>query len=221
MRYLGLSLYAEGPDDYAFLPPLLGRATQDLCCSQARENIEIGEVIPVYAPEEARNENLESKIFEAARSALGAFQILFIHTDGRSDPDRARRERIDPAVARIERELGSAAGRSVAVISVREMEAWALADGHALRRAFGTSLDNAGLGIPAIPREVERISDPKASLNQAFSASRRRRQRGKKAASDFLNLLGEIVNLSILRQVLAFKTFEDELGNALRGLHYI
>lgn len=220
MRYLGLALYAEGADDYHFLTPLLKRVTEVLCCAQASEIVEIGEVIPLQTPERACEENLESKVFAAAADAIGAFEILFLHTDGGGDPDRAREERINPATMRIQKELGAKAGCAVAVIPVREMEAWTLADGDALRRAFGTSLENTELGVPAIPREVERISDPKAAINQAFNASRRRRQRGKKSASDFFNLLGEIVNLSILRQIPAVQTLESDLESALKRLHY-
>ena len=221
MRRLGLALYAEGADDFLFLPPLLRRAAETLCCARASQIVEIGEVIPLKPPETAREEALESKIFQAAEKALGAFDILFLHQDAGGDADRARKQRIMPAATRIREQLGESAGRSVAVVPVREMEAWTMADGDALRRAFGTSLDNTELKVPPIPREVERIRDPKFTFNQAFDASRRRRQRGKKSASDFLNLLGEIVSLPILHQVPAFKAFEDELGNALSELHYI
>ena len=40
------------------------------------------------------------------------------------------------------------------------MEAWALADGEALRSAFGTVLDDRELGVPAKARDVETILDP-------------------------------------------------------------
>jgi hypothetical protein len=38
MRYLGLAIFAEGPTDYRFLPPVLRRATEDLCLRLARFN---------------------------------------------------------------------------------------------------------------------------------------------------------------------------------------
>ena len=179
MRRLGLALYAEGSDDYLFLPPLLRRAAETLCCARASQIVEIGEVIPLKPPETAREEALESKVFQAAKDALGAFEIFFLHADGGGDADRAREQRIIPATMRIRKQLGESAGRSVAVVPVREMEAWTMADGDALRRAFGTSLDNAELKVPSLPREVERIRDPKFTFNQAFDASRRRRQRRK------------------------------------------
>ncbi|WP_158516729.1 hypothetical protein [Scytonema hofmannii] len=47
------------------------------------------------------------------------------------------------------------------VVPIREMEAWALVDGDALRGAFGTVLDDSALGISTRLREVEGIFEPK------------------------------------------------------------
>jgi hypothetical protein len=55
MRYLGLALFAEGPTDYRFLPPVLRRATEDLCLRLARSTIEVQEVLGLYAPNDYRD----------------------------------------------------------------------------------------------------------------------------------------------------------------------
>lgn len=139
MRYLGLALFAEGPTDYRFLPPVLRRATEDLCLRGARSEVEVGEVVGLYAPDEYRDASIATQILEAAREALGAFSILFIHTDGAGDLVAAHQQRVQPAAQRIA-ELGRQQERTVGVVPVREMEAWTLADGDALRGAFGTVL---------------------------------------------------------------------------------
>ncbi|MBI1987290.1 MAG: hypothetical protein HYS70_02945 [Nitrospinae bacterium] len=96
-----------------------------------------------------------------------------------------------------------------------------MVDGDALRQAFGTTLDDGKLGVPAGPHEVEKIVDPKQALDQAFRQVVGRQRRRKKSAADFLDVIGERVRLPRLRLVPAFKQFERELHHALRKLGYL
>lgn len=126
-----------------------------------------------------------------------------------------------PAVQLIRRDEELTNTRGVAVVPARVTEAWALADGDALRGAFGTTLDDEGLGIPDRPQEVERIADPKQALDhalgEAVGGSRRRRHQ----VSTYLNAIGERVGLARLRSVPAYRRFEGDLRAALRQLGYI
>ncbi len=221
MSYLGLALFAEGSTDYRFLPPVLQRATEDLCLRGARFTVEVGEVVKLYAPNDYRDADLATQIMEAAREARGAFSVLFIHTDGASDPAAAYEQRVKPAAERIAAELGRQQERTVGVVPVREMEAWTLADGDALRGAFGTVLDDLALGIPTKAREVEGILDPKQALEQVYEkvVGSRRRRRGKVA--EFFDTLGERVRLERLREVPAYQRFEEDLHMALVELGYL
>ncbi|MBD2777421.1 DUF4276 family protein [Iningainema tapete] len=219
MRYLGLALFAEGPTDYRFLPPVLRRATEDLCL-RARFTVEVGEVVRLYAPDEYRDADGATQILEAAREAVGAFSILFIHTDGAGDPVAAHQQRVQPAAQRIA-ELGRQQERTVGVVPVREMEAWTLVDGDALRGAFGTVLDDSALGIPKKVREVEGILDPKQALEQAYAKVVGSRRRGKRKAAEFFDAIGERVRLERLRELPAYQRFEDDLGMALVELGYL
>lgn len=221
MRYLGLALFAEGPTDYRFLPPVLRRATEVLCLRGARSTVEVGEVLGLYAPDDYRNADLATQILEAAREADGAYNILFIHTDGAGDPAAAYDERVKPALKRIAAELARQQERTVGVVPVREMEAWTLVDGDALRGAFGTVLDDSTLGIPTRTREVEGIFDPKQALEQAYSRVVGGRLRGKRKVADFFDAIGERVRLERLREVPAYQRFEQELRIALLELGYL
>ncbi len=220
MRYLGLALFAEGPTDYRFLPPVLRRATEDLCLRLGRSTVEVGEVLGLYTPNNHRDANLATQILEAAREANGAFNILFVHTDGAGDPAAAYEQRIKPAAQRIVVEL-SGQQRTVGVVPVREMEAWTLADGDALRGAFGTVLDNTGLGIPMKAREVEGLFDPKQILEQAYTKVIGSRRQVRRKAADFFDAIGERVRLERLREVPAYQSFEEELHLALVELGYL
>ncbi len=222
MPYLALALFAEGPTDYRFLSPILRRIAEDLCLRRARFTVEVGEVVlQLYAPAKYREADLGTKILEAAREAHGAYNILFIHTDGAGNPDSAYAQRVQPAADRIAKELARQQERTVGVVPVREMEAWTLVDGDALREAFGTVLDDSALGIPEKCREVERILDPKQDLNQVYRQviGSSRRRRGK--VEEYLAAIGERVQLSRLREVPAFQRFEQDLSSALVELGYL
>jgi len=105
VRYLGLALFAEGSTDYQFLSPILRRATEEMCLKQAKTSVEIGEVLPLEAPSDYKNSDLVTKIVKAAKQAQGAFDILFIHTDGGSDPVPAYEQRIKPAALTLNTEI--------------------------------------------------------------------------------------------------------------------
>jgi hypothetical protein len=220
VRYLGLALFAEGPTDYRFLSPVLQRATVDLCRG-AREEIEVGGVLPLEIPSAVHAADPITRVLEAARAADGEFDVLFLHRDGAGDPDGARAQWIEPAAERIAAELTAYRKETVAVVPVRKMEAWALADGDALRAAFSTRLADAQLGIPSQPREVERILDPKLALDQAYQAVVGSRRRARSAGAAFLEVIARQVRLEQLRLVPAFRRFEQELRGALRALGYL
>jgi hypothetical protein len=220
MRYLGLALFAEGITDHRFLAPILRRLTTDLCMHLAHDMVEIGEVLELHSPARYRDRDRETRILEVAREARGAYTVLFIHTDGTGNPDSARRERVEPAAQRIANELTQWQERTVAIVPIRETEAWSLVDGDALRGAFGTVLDDSRLGVPVRPREVERIPDPKQTLRQAFTRVIGTRQLKKKKAEAFLDVIGERVRLDRLREVPAFQRLEQDLRAALLALGY-
>ena len=217
--YIGLALYAEGPTDYHFLRPLLLRLTVDLSLRSER-SVEIAEqVIALDHPPVANEAARDVRIAAAARLARGAWSIAFIHTDGATDATRARRELAQPAIDRLATECAEA-GVGVAVIPVRETEAWALVDGDALRTVFGCRLDDAQLGLPQ-PRRVESLADPKAVLNHAFAMTNPSPHRCKQGVAPLLNALGETVSIDALRRLRSFQSLEDELKEALRALHVL
>jgi len=220
MRYLGLALYAEGPTDYRFLSLLLHRLTDALCVEKARELVDVSEVFPLTEPGRFKEEDRATRILEAARESWRTFNILFVHTDGGGDPATARQERVEPAAQRIREELSAENEGVVAVLPVRETEAWALADGEAVREAFGCTLDDAALGLPPHALEVEWVLDPKQVLEQAYAQVVGRR-RPKRKASHYLEAISQRLRLGSLRQLPAFKHLETELSSALVDLGFL
>lgn len=220
MYYLGLALYAEGPTDYNFLCPLLARLCEDVCTRDAEHAVEVSEVLRLDHPPAANEASRVERIVLAAREARNAWRILFIHADGVGDPESKRREQAEPAINRLYQEHAEAR-LGVAVIPVRETEAWAIVDGDALRSVFGTTLTDQELGLPSSARVAEGTPDPKALLNTAFNATHPTGLRRRRGVSPMLNALGEQVSLPRLRELAAFSQLENELRQALRRLSIV
>lgn len=208
-RRLSAGLFAEGSSDFVFLLPLLRRLLLDLCAD--------AELVAVAEPIELRGqgETRRDKIADAVSRARAELDLVVVHADGKGQVDRVRREQVDPGAEAV-RELDVPC---VGAIPVKEMEAWTLCDGDALRHAFSTALDDATLGVPSRAAEVERISDPKEALNAIHRQVVGRRRTSR--AVSFLPRLAEELSLARLRGVPAFAELERELRLVLEERGYL
>lgn len=213
MRYLGVALFAEGQTDHYFLAPLLLRLTEDQCRRHGREIVDVGSMVSLHSPGLTR-EDRGQRIANAARRAWPQWNILFVHSDGAGDPGRARAERIDPAAEAL-RDLIEEQGCVVGVVPVRETEAWLMSDGEALRSALGVTFPDRELGVPAHPRDVEGIEDPKRAFRRACRLGRRSRGPDH---SVYLRRLGETVSFHRLARIPAFGDLAGELHRTLQTL---
>lgn len=210
MHYLGLALYAEGPTDYYFLRPLLQRLCEDLCARGARQPVEFSAVLELDDPIQLKNASRDARIVGAAKAAKGAWQLLFVHSDGEAAP----------ALARLQQEFGEAYA-GVAVVPIRETEAWAMFDIEAVREVFGTTQTADDLGLPLGAAMAEATADPKRTLDDAFLATNPSGRRRKQGVSPMLNALGERASLQRLRQLPSFVVLETELREALLRLRVL
>ena len=218
MRYLGLALYSEGPTDDRFLGPLLHRLCQQLCHEHATQLIDISNVLSLIDAGPDREKPREERIEHAALSARGAWNILFVHGDGAADPVRAIQNCVAPGLLKVHENPLFQGSAGVAVVPVRETEAWVLADGDALRAVFGTRLTDAELGIPSNPPRVEKLTDPKSVLENAFKATNPSKRRARAGAAALMDALGDRVAIEKLRLVPSFQKLDLELLHALRQI---
>ena len=219
MQYLGLALYAEGRTDYQFLCPLLLRVCLS-ACSLAAQCIEVGDVLPLDHSVSLNGASRADRIAQAAQDAAPAWNVLFVHADADGDAGRALRESILPGLDLVHgMDLPRTAG--VAVVPVRMTESWVLADRDALRAVFGSTLDDAALGLTFNSAALERLADPKRMLDEAFAATRPAGRRAHAGVMALLNALGEQVALEKLRVLPAFRALEADIDTALRRLQIL
>ncbi len=220
MQYLSLALYAEGPTDYRFLSPVLQRLCQDICLEEARGHVDIPEgILPLDDTEDMKHAPRAERILAAARQTAGAWRILFIHADGDKNPEKARAERVDPALRLLQQHLPEA-GTGVGVVPVRETESWILADGNAIRSTLGTLLTDQALGLPP-PGRIEQEGAPKEILTRVFNTGKPGARTRGQSETMYFQALGECISLAALRQLRSFMHLEENLREALRTLQII
>lgn len=204
MIYLRAGLFAEGRSDYDFLLRLLDRLLEAIAARLYPGAYEVGEAIGIDAPEQLRKGKRADRIAAAVFEFTGMFELLVIHADGDADPKAARSLRIEPGVAAVHALNLEHPPALVACVPVRETEAWMLTDGRVFRELLGDKV------APALPTNPE-IGDPKVTLQQVLKDCGGRRLPGSIHA-----FFGERVDLTTLRRLPAFQTFEAGLTAAVR-----
>lgn len=221
MNVLVLGLYAEGPTDYDFLPPVIRETAMQILAQH--EQFEMDTLVlpiePLKDPKKNRNKN----ILHAARSASGYHALIF-HTDADDDTqDKALSERFQPACRLVRRAKGQVCKVLVPIIPVQAIEAWMLADYELLLKEIGTDMSVHDLGIPEKAKHVEQISKPKQRLEEVVRiayAGRSKRHREIDTRSLYLPM-GEKISLERLNEVPAYRKFVDDLTQSLIDIDLI
>jgi hypothetical protein len=219
---LGLSLSTEGVTDQAFLTPLIRRVVEALLQEHITEDQPDTEIILVGV----RDLNLLGRDYDGdvynrltGASPVGAqlYEVFFIHADGGNGYELIQDNVLRPKVTTINAAY-EYEGRYVRVVPVREMEAWAIADGDAIRKAFKVTLSDDQLGVPSPPRSAEKVLDPKARLQEMAERAFGRRRAKKLGISRFLSLIAEYSSIERLMLVPSFDRFYQETDEAVKDL---
>ncbi len=215
-----MALLREGTTDSLFLSDLLRRLVDEICSDMdlLRYPIEVGPVQDLSRGSGMKRSLESSK--ELALRAQGSFDLLFVHADGDGDPDAVRKQQIEPIEEHLRQYPSKKEVRTVAVVPVREMEAWTLVDGDALRRVFSCSLSDEQMGLPVPFRKAESLADPKACFEKCFEVimGRRKNSRAKLRDCNHLVLIGQEISFDRLRLLPAFQQLEKDLRTALTRL---
>ncbi|MEZ4297244.1 MAG: DUF4276 family protein [Polyangiaceae bacterium] len=203
MIYVCAGLYAEGKTDYDFLLPLITRLLDSICSRVCPGAYEIAPTVGIdaaIAPDEPRAHRIAS----AVDTHWSQCTLFVVHTDGGSAPQRARTERVEPGL-RAARRHERADVLAAPCIPVRETEAWMLVD--------QTVFEELGARDVQLPRNAERVRDPKAALAELL-----REAKIARPPSRFYSFFGERTALDRLRATPSFNAFEKDLEGAVRSL---
>jgi hypothetical protein len=147
------------------------------------------------------------------------FEVLLYHHDGApAATAQAKVDEIRRDVTAVRREP------FVAVVPVRETEAWLLADHAAVEHAVGRQA--IPLLLVEVPRatDVEALADPKKTLNTAIAYAAGRRASGSKLQADRPDVYADIatnLDLDLLRRVPSFQCWWDEMAQALEKMGFL
>ncbi|MEQ4302501.1 hypothetical protein ABNF97_14080 [Plantactinospora sp. B6F1] len=192
--------------DDQFLPRLLGRALTELCWTEFADPVEVADVQPLR---DRKGPCALPDVIKLVQRNAASFSIIFFHHDQGASADRVEEEWLRP----LRQIWGDRPEHLVAVVPVRETEAWLLADGDGLRRALGVRWTDTAMGLPAHPKDVERIADPKRVLNEVLARVRR-------SIGDHYGQLGELVSLDRLSTVPAYRRWWTDTRDTLTRIGY-
>lgn len=162
-----------------------------------------------------RGRSISEKIRLGLRE-YGAADLLLVHRDADSAGSDARYAEIEEGV-----DDSGYCGAWVAVVPVRMMEAWLLADEMAIRRVAGRPRGTAPLRLPP-PGGLEGLADPKQRLREALlnagePRGPRRRKRFSAGFGGFRRQLAENLPLGgPLEEVPAWVRFRNDVAAVLR-----
>ncbi|HLG64891.1 MAG TPA: DUF4276 family protein [Ktedonosporobacter sp.] len=220
MITLVLALYAEGPSDNRFLPPIIQRTAERLIAQYGQRTVDVLE--PMIVPRQ-KGLSCDIGILNAARHACG-YHALVVHADADDEtPYSAKTHRIHPGFKLVLDSNEQVCKDLVPIIPVQTVEAWMLADYQALRETIGTDMSSQNLGLPARPALVEAVANPKRTLEEvisrAFANHPQRRRRPDFSTRQ--EALARRINLDTLASVPSYMEFVNELRNILTVLNFI
>ncbi len=225
MNQLVLALYVEGPSDKRFLPIIIQRTCEEILAQRGRASVEVLEPLVLNQNKYRQFSTREECIVQAARDAAGC-HALIVHADADdSTTERALTERFQPGYDLVQR-LKTQSNEQMcehllAIIPVRMIEAWLLADAQALSQVIGTKLDAVSLGLPTKAKSVESDPNPKQTLKQAAQKAIANRTRGRQInIGTIFEPMARQISLERLKEVSSYQRFVEDLTQTLIALNF-
>jgi hypothetical protein len=192
-RPLVPGLVAEGETDEVFLGLVIFRQLRELTWTSGRCAVDV-EPTEIASCRSIRE---EARVVEALTELGGDCHVLFVHNDHR---ERRKMEAVRDGLSL----------PVIGLVPVKETEARLLADRKVWSRLKGIDLRP----LPATPRDVEKISDPKKALDQVVTQQ-------NWPVRDYFEYIGRNIDLDVLGQVPAYAAWVAETKNLLKGLGYL
>lgn len=207
MRYLSIALSVEGPTDRAFLWPIVHRTALSLASNAVVQET-------AYFIERGTNQQRIKAICKEATD----FDIFVVHADAtRTALPRVKNTIIDAIREGVNKECQLDQGRVVGLLTVSEMESWALASPLAIAESLGFGSWPNRLPMHWNPASVEILGDPKQALEMAFEGLLQR-PLDQVLLYETLEALGSRISLDDLAALPSYREFRDQLRTCLVAL---
>ena len=141
--------------------------------------------------------------------------VLFVHRDAERE---SRQGRVDEIKRAVDTVGWDGVPPYVCLVPVRMQEAWLLIDEAAIRHAAGNPSGSMPLRLPSVS-SLESLPDPKGVLHDLLreaSGLSKSRLRSFSYRSKAHAIGRHMKDLSVLRNLPAFRSFEDDLRRVLR-----
>ena len=214
---LQIGFTVEGTTDERFLSNIIRKTYENLV-------FECSSDIEVHSPEFLETDSTD---FIAGIEALAVeydfFHVICVHCDADSkDATRVLSNKINPAFDAVRRNI-NACKNLVAVVPVRMTEAWMMCDLDLLKQKIGTSMSNADLNLPEKVHQIERIANPKHTINETIRLSQTEisRRRRKLTISDLYSPISQELSIESLMNLPSYQKFAEDARDSLRELNYL
>ncbi len=149
--------------------------------------------------------------------------ILQIGLVAEGTTDKTLQNIINPAVQAVLGLEGKVCKNLVALIPVQMTEAWMMADINLMKRKLSTNKSNRDLGLPDRTNVIEKIANPKNTIEQAlrlaYSETPKRRRR--LSLSSLYSPLSQEISLEKLQQLQSYRIFVKHVKESLHHLNYL
>jgi hypothetical protein len=204
---VSIALSVEGSTDKAFLWPIVYRTALSLAVNAVVQET------PFFF-ERGPNEERINRISEH----VNEFDIFIVHADAtRAALPRIKETIIDPIREGVVSRCRIEGCRLVGLITVSEMESWALASPRAVAESLGFEDWPDRLPLHWNPAEAETLGDPKRVLQGAFEGLLQR-PLNQVLLHETLDALASRVLLDELDGLPSYRQFRDDLKMCLTAL---
>jgi hypothetical protein len=212
MTFVSWAAYYEGDSDAAYFDVLIPRVMEEIVTTRGTRHADIA-----AAPAVRLRRGTVDAVAREACAAQEAFHLIFIHGDtgGRGlevGVDQRVRAYCEAMFVRCD----WPPVRCIMISPRPETEAWILADPQAVAEALGYVGPPSDIGLPVTARAAEQLRDPKAVLQAAVQAVRRRRR--PYYAKQIFPAIAQCHSLANLRRLESFAAFETRLQASLADL---
>lgn len=208
----------EGTTDQRFLKSVVERTFHEIKfeCETDVEILEIEEL------RDFKGDSFVEKVLDAAKKGFENFgmTVLCVHTDADSESAEASyQNKIEPAQNALEKTNEDEYCKILtAIIPVRTVESWMLADKELLKKQIGTDKTDQELGINKKP---ESIAKPKELIEDAIRIAREdqsQRKRKKLSIAELYAPIGQQVDLEDLEKLDSYRDFKNNVRKTFQKL---